>query len=412
MLPFPGKHTYREIPGHNRGYGLDRHIGRVSPFERSPDRRPYIDHLPLEEKNLASALKEQGYKTYHVGKWHLGTSRYYPENQGFDKNIGGCHWGHPRDGYFSPYHIETLEDGPEGEYLTDRLTSEAIKLIRETDEPFFLNLWHYTVHTPIQAKEEDVKYFEKKARRLGLDHIDPFVSGEPFPTGHKRHLKVTRRVVQSDCTYAAMIKNLDDNTDRLLKALEETGKLENTVIIFTSDNGGLATSEGSPTCNHPASEGKGWMYEGGTRVPLSITYPPLIQKGTHSKFPTSSPDLFPTILDLAGASPDSYKDVDGVSLRPVLTGGYIKDRPLFWHYPHYGNQGGTPGSSIRYGKWKLIEFYEDMRYELYDLENDISETNDLSDSYPEKRDELKNLLEDWKKSIGAKIPKRNPDWKT
>lgn len=202
-----------------------------------------------------------------------------------------------------------------------------------------------------------------------------------------------------------MIKNLDNNTDRLLKALEETGKLENTIIIFTSDNGGLATSEDSPTCNYPATEGKGWMYEGGTRVPLSITYHPLIQKGVHSKFPTSSPDLFPTILDLIGASPDSYKDVDGVSLRPVLTGGYIQDRPLFWHYPHYGNQGGTPGSSIRYGKWKLIELYEDMRYELYDLENDVSETHDMSDSYPEKRDELKNLLEDWKKASEQKYQK-------
>lgn len=372
---------------------------------------PYIKHLPHEEYNIAKCLKDNGYRTYHIGKWHLGTKEYYPECQGFDVNIGGCHLGHPHHGYFSPYQIENLEDGPDGEYLTDRLTDEAIKLIKESgDDPFFMNLWHYTVHMPEQAKEEDVRYFTEKANLLKIDRINPFVEGEHFPIEIKKNMRVTRRVIQSDVIYAAMIKNLDWNIGRVLKALKETGKLDNTIIIFTSDNGGLSTAEGSPTCNFPAREGKGWSYEGGTRVPLAITYPKIVKSGIHSQFPTTSPDLYPTILDMAGLPLQPQQHVDGISLLPVLKGHTLTDRPIFWHYPHYGNQGGTPASSLRYGKWKLIEFFEDMHTELYDLDEDPSETLNLSDVYPLKRDELKKMLHDWRESISAKIPQRNPDW--
>lgn len=372
---------------------------------------PYIKHLPHEEYNIAKCLKDNGYRTYHIGKWHLGTKEYYPEYQGFDVNIGGCHLGHPHHGYFSPYQIENLEDGPDGEYLTDRLTDEAIKLIKESgDDPFFMNLWHYTVHMPEQAKEEDVRYFKEKAKLLNIDRINPFVEGEHFPIEIKKNMRVTRRVIQSDVIYAAMIKNLDWNIGRVLKALEETGKLDDTIIIFTSDNGGLSTAEGSPTCNFPAREGKGWSYEGGTRVPLAITYPKIVQSGIHSQFPTTSPDLYPTILDMAGLPLQPQQHVDGISLLPVLKGHTLTDRPIFWHYPHYGNQGGTPASSLRYGKWKLIEFFEDMHTELYDLDEDPSETLNLSDAYPLKRDELKKMLHDWRESISAKIPQRNPHW--
>ena len=372
---------------------------------------PYIKHLPHEEYNIAKCLKDNGYRTYHIGKWHLGTKEYYPDCQGFDVNIGGCHLGHPHHGYFSPYQIENLEDGPDGEYLTDRLTDEAIKLIKESgDDPFFMNLWHYTVHMPEQAKEEDVRYFTEKAKLLKIDRINPFVEGEHFPIEIKKNMRVTRRVIQSDVIYAAMIKNLDWNIGRVLKALKETGKLDDTIIIFTSDNGGLSTAEGSPTCNFPAREGKGWSYEGGTRVPLAITYPKIVKSGIHSQFPTTSPDLYPTILDMAGLPLQPQQHVDGISLLPVLKGHTLTDRPIFWHYPHYGNQGGTPASSLRYGKWKLIEFFEDMHTELYDLDEDPSETLNLSDVYSLKRDELKKMLHDWRESISAKIPQRNPQW--
>ncbi len=372
---------------------------------------PYIKHLPLEEYNLARCLKDNGYRTYHVGKWHLGTAEYYPDKQGFDVNIGGCHLGHPHQGYFSPYAIETLPDGPEGEYLTDRLTDEAIKLIKANgDAPFFMDLWHYTVHTPCQAKEEDIAYFRAKAAAMGLDRIDPLVECEHFPTEHKKHLRVTRRIVQSDVVYAAMIKNLDDNIGRLLSTLEEEGRLDDTIIVFTSDNGGLSTAEGSPTCNHPAREGKGWSYEGGIRVPLAIIYPPVVQAGVHSQVPTSSPDIYPTVLDLAGLDLQPQQHVDGISLRPALEGRAMEDRPLFWHYPHYGNQGGRPASSVRLGRWKLIEFFEDMHLELYDLETDPSEMTNLAASHKAKAGELRELLHQWRDGINARIPERNPGW--
>lgn len=373
---------------------------------------PYIKHLPKEEYNIARCFKDHGYNTFHVGKWHLGTEEYYPQHQGFDVNIAGCHLGHPHHGYFSPYMIENLKDGPDGEYLTDRLTDEAIKLIAKSgDTPFFMNLWHYTVHMPPQAKEEDIRYFEDKARRMHLDKVNPFVEGENYPIEIKRHMKVRRRVIQSDAVYAAMIKNLDWNIGRLVQALKDMGKLDDTIIVFTSDNGGLATAEGSPTCNFPAREGKGWMYEGGTRIPLSISYPAIVRKNTHTQVVTTSPDLYPTLLEMAGLPLQPQQHVDGISLLPALSEKKMKDRPVFWHYPHYGNQGGTPGSSVRYGKWRLIEFFEDMHTELYDLESDPSEARNLAEINPDKRDELRQMLHSWRESICAKIPKRNPDWK-
>ncbi len=239
---------------------------------------PYIRQLPLEEYNLARALKAGGYVTWHVGKWHLGDAPFHPQHQGFDINIGGCHYGHPYKGYFAPWQIEHLPEGPDGEYLTDRLTDEAIRLIRNHDgsKPFFLNLWHYAVHTPIQAKPEDIERFRRKAEAMGLDKQQALVEGEHFPTDQKRHLRVMRRIIQSDPGYAAMVWNLDWNIGRVLDALRETGQLDNTVVIFTSDNGGLATAEGSPTSNRPLAEGKGWMYDGGTREPLIVRYPRLI----------------------------------------------------------------------------------------------------------------------------------------
>ena len=373
---------------------------------------PYIKHLPLTEKSLATALKESGYKTYHVGKWHLGTKRYWPENHGFDVNIAGCLWGHPPRGYFAPYGIPTLKDGPRGEYLTNRLTDEAIKLIKNNgDEPFFMNLWYHAVHIPIQApKEYKIKYREK-ASELGLDKKKTFEKGEYFPCEHKKKLRVKRRLLQSDPAYAGMIQIVDENIGRLIKALEECGKLDNTIIIFTSDNGGLSTAEGSPTCNLPLSEGKGWMYEGGTREPLIVRWSGVVEEGSVCDIPVTSPDFYPTFLEITGIDLNPKQHCDGTSIMPLLAGKSKLNRDaIYWHYPHYGNQGGTPGASIRAGDYKLIKFFEDNHVELYNLQEDISEENDLSSIQTEKRDELLNKLNIWLEKVEAKIPKPNPEY--
>jgi arylsulfatase A-like enzyme len=372
---------------------------------------PYIDHLPLEEISLAEALKSGGYNTWHVGKWHLGGEKYYPQHQGFDVNIGGCEWGCPINGYFSPYNIPEFNNGPEGEYLTDRLTDEAIQLIDKNDgKPFFLNLWYYTVHTPIQAKNEYIQKFEAKAREMGIDQIEPFEIGENFPTDHKRHLNVTRRTIQSNPVYAAMIYSLDENIGRLLDMLERTEQADNTVIIFTSDNGGLATAEGSPTCNAPLAEGKGWMYEGGTREPLIIHWPRVVAPGTTCKVPVTSPDFYPTLLEMAGLDSLPEQHFDGISIFRLLTGEAVLDREaIFWHYPHYGNQGGTPGSALRSGDHKLIHFFEDNRLELYNLRADIGENHNLAKDLPDLTAKLSDQLAQWREAVTAKIPEPNPN---
>ena len=373
---------------------------------------PYVDHLPAEEKTLAMTLREHGYHTWHVGKWHLGGEGSAPEQRGFEVNVGGCHWGSPSQGYFSPWNIPVLENGPEGQYLTDRLTDEAIRLIRENDgEPFFLNLWYYAVHTPIQAKPEIVARYAAKAEAMGLDKVQTFEEGDFFPCEHKKHVRIKRRLVQSDPVYAAMIESVDENIGRLLKAIEDAGQAENTIVVFTSDNGGLATSEGSPTCNAPLAEGKGWMYEGGTREPLLVKWPGVTQAGSLCTVPVTSPDVYPTVLEMVGLPLLPEQHVDGVSIVPLLQGeNDLSREAIYWHYPHYGNQGGTPGSSVRAGDYKLIEFYEDGALELYDLRRDESEEVNLAASEPERVAQLKGLLDVWRESVEAKIPQPNPDF--
>jgi len=375
---------------------------------------PYAMQLPLSETTVAKALREGGYQTWHIGKWHLGSPDYYPGKHGFDINIGGCQWGHPNNGYFSPWGISTLADGPEGAYLTDHLTDEAIKLIENrNDSPFFLNMCHYAVHTPIQAPAHLIAKYEAKARALGLDTQQTIVEGEQHPADHMRHLRVQRRIIQSDPAYAAMIENLDANIGRLLAAVDTAGIANNTIVIFTSDNGGLATSEGSPTSNRPLAEGKGWMYEGGTREPLIVKWPDVIAPGSTCDHPIASPDFYPTFLEACWLPLRPEQHVDGTSFLSLLKGENEFDRgPIFWHYPHYGNQGGTPGSSIRLGDYKLIEFYEDGRLELYNLQEDLGETRNLADTQPQIARELHKQLVGWRNSIEAKIPRPNPAYDT
>ena len=376
---------------------------------------PYIDHLPLEEKSLAAALRENGYQTWHVGKWHLGAEAHGPEGHGFDLNIGGSGNGMPVGGYFSPWErMPGLKDAdvPEGTYLTDYLTDRACDLIeKKGDEPFFLNMWYYSVHVPIEAKAEKIRKYEAKARRLQLDQMNPIVKGERHPLDPAGKRTIERRIVQSHPVYAAMIESLDENIGRLMDTLERTGKLENTLILFTSDNGGLATAEGSPTCNAPLSEGKGWMYEGGVREPMILHWPGRIAPGSTCAVPVSSPDIYPTLLEMAGLDLMPEQHTDGISLKPLLEGGAPFERgALFWHYPHYGNQGGSPGAAIRMGDWKLIEFFEDNRLELYNLREDISESKNVAEDEPERTRQLHARLKDWQKQVNAKFPVPNANW--
>lgn len=374
---------------------------------------PYIDHIPLSEISIAENLRKGGYDTWHVGKWHLGDKNHYPENHGFDINIGGNHWGQPMNGYFSPYGMDNLSDGPDGEYLTDRLTDEAIKLIEQKgNKPFFLNFAHYAVHTPIQAPHHLIEKYQAKSRKLELEKMQSFEEGEVFPTDDKKDFHIKRRLIQSDPTYAAMIENLDDNIGRLLNALKANDIADNTIVIFTSDNGGLATAEGSPTCNAPLSEGKGWMYEGGVREPLIIKWPGITQPGSVCETPVTSPDFYPTILEMAGLPPLPNQHKDGISIASILKGeGHLDRAAIYWHYPHYGNQGGTPGSSIRMGDYKLIEFFEDEHIELYNLREDISENNDLSEKKPQLVEKMRNKLKHWRENVEALIPEKNPEYR-
>jgi len=389
------------IGGHTRGKLVDA---------------AYTRYLPLTETSLATALGEGGYATWHVGKWHLGPEPYWPDQHGFEVNVAGCQWGLPKQGYFAPYGCPTLEEGPDGEYLTDRLTDEAIKLIRAKDDrPFYLNLCYHSVHVPIQAKAETIAKYEKKAHDLGLDALPPFEQGAYLPCEHKKEKRILRRLIQSDPAYAAMVEHVDENIGKLMAALQETGQAENTVIVFTSDNGGLATEEGSPTCNAPLSEGKGWMYEGGTREPLLVVWSGVVEPGSTCTAPVTSPDFYPTFLEIAGLDPRPEQHCDGVSLVPALQGDPAFDRgAMFWHYPHYGNQGGTPGASVREGDYKLIEFYEDEKIELYNLRDDIGEDHDLAAERPEIVARLHGLLNAWRDEVEAIMPEPNPefvDWR-
>ena len=344
---------------------------------------PYLKQLPASEYTLANALQDHGYATWHVGKWHLGGKGSLPQDHGFDINIGGCQLGSPGEGgYFSPWTIPPLEDVDveAGTYLTDYLTDQAIELIQgKSGNPFFLNLWYYTVHVPIEGKADKIRKYEAKAKTMGLDQQETFETGEPFPCKHKQDQKVIRRLIQSDPVYAAMIESLDENIGRLLQVIQDSGEAQNTIVVFTSDNGGLATAEGSPTCNSPLAEGKGWMYEGGTREPLFIKWPGVVRPGSRCDVPVTSTDFYPSILEMAGADLVPQQHTDGVSIVPLLMGGCNLPRDaIFWHYPHYGNQGGTPGASLRMGDYKLIKFFEDNRVELYNLREDSGEKHDLA----------------------------------
>lgn len=373
---------------------------------------PYVPFLSTQERSLATAFKQHGYATWHLGKWHLGPEEYWPDKHGFDVNLGGCHMGHPsgKGHYFPPWQIPTLPEKAGDSYLTDRLGDEAARLIADSDGPFFLNMWFYSVHTPIQAKPEKIRKYEEKAKALGLDRRQAMMEGDFFPCEHKKKWRIQRRVVQSDPVYAAMIESLDENVGKILDALDAKGIAGDTLVVFTSDNGGLSTAEGSPTCNAPLLEGKGWMYEGGVREPLLVRCPRVVAPGTVSGALVTSPDFYPTFLEACGLPPRSGQHVDGKSFLPALKGEPYDRGAVFWHFPHYANQGGTPGCSVRRGDWKLIEFFEGA-VELYNLRHDIGEKDNLAARHPELAAGLLAELHAWQDEVHAIKPTPNPDWK-
>jgi arylsulfatase A-like enzyme len=350
-------------------------------------------NLPLTEITLATRLRERGYVTALLGKWHLGDGRHFPEAHGFDVNIGGTHWGAPAT-YWWPYrgpvearaeyrYVSHLEFGRPGEYLTDRLTDEAIRVIdRAGGRPFFLYLAHYAVHTPLEARASEVKHFESRLRP-GMRH--------------------------QNATYAAMVKSLDESVGRVLDHLRARGLEDNTIVIFTSDNGGfIGQTRGQPaptTNNAPLRSGKGSVYEGGIRVPFIVKWPGRTPRDRVCDQPVSLADIFPTLV----SPEDAATALDGVDLKPLLANpaARLSREALYFHYPHYYAT-TTPVSAVRAGDWKLLEYFEDGRLELYDLARDPSEQENLADREPSRAAALRAQLEQWRREVGARLPARNP----
>ncbi len=385
------------IGGSNRGRVIDA---------------PYLHYLPLEEKTIARALKDRGYNTYHVGKWHLGDEPYWPEHHGFDVNVAGCHWGSPWNGYFSPWGIPTLKNGPDGEYLTDRLTREAIALLEKNGKsPFFMYMSYYSVHRPVQAPAESIEKFKKKARMLGLDKRDAFRDdGTLFCLEGQPPQRNPTRVIQSDPDYAGMIARLDFNIGLLLGCLERLGIAKNTIVVFYSDNGGLSDGVRAPTANLPLRNGKSYMYEGGIREPLLIRWPGIVPAGSTSDQLVTSCDFYPTLLDCCGAPRMPEQHVDGTSFYPVLsaTASTLARGPVFWHYPHHNGNGGRPASCIIDEEWKLIQWLDDGRVELFNLKTDPGEGLDLASTQPDIAGKLLSLLKQWQDETKARMPEPNP----
>ena len=367
-------------------------------------------HMDASEVTIAEALKEGGYSTYFIGKWHLGgkwdgtdPDHTLPQCQGFDVNVGGGVNGQPAS-YFYPYGdgkrtrrfvVRGLkEGGTKGEYLTDRLGNEAVKLIERHDKkkPFFLYLSFYAVHTPLQGRPDLVAKYKKKVKTMTY-------SGPEFKQEGAKRMNQW----QNSPIYAAMVQAVDENVGKVLKAVEKRDMRKNTIVIFTSDNGGVAYY-GSATANLPLRGSKGWLYEGGIREPMIVNWPEKIKPAV-CKEPVISTDFYPTILDLVDLPKKPKQHLDGVSFAGLLDGSSgIAPRPLFWHYPHNHGSGSKAAAAIQMGKYKLIEFIAeaDKKPELYDLENDLGESRDLAATMPEMVQKLQKQLHDWQEKVNAR----------
>ncbi|MCR9197334.1 MAG: sulfatase [Planctomycetaceae bacterium] len=360
---------------------------------------PLNNRMPLEEVTVAELLKDKGYTTYFAGKWHLGPEEaWYPQAQGFDINVGGYHRGGPYTGkkYFAPFENPQMKvESPAGDHLPARLSRDTAAFIKDhKDEPFLAYLSFYSVHTPLMGRPDLVEKYKQRAAKIEGEEFGP----EEQIFGNKPRRV---RLLQKHAVYAAMVEAMDEAVGRVLQAVEDAGVADHTVVVFTSDNGGLSTSEGSPTSNLPLRGGKGWLYEGGIREPWIIRYPGVTKPGSVSDETICSIDLLPTIA--ASAKVSLPANVDGIDLREALEGGPLDRDTLFWHYPHYSNQGGIPGAAVRVGDYKLIERFEDGRVQLYNLAEDIGETKDLASEMPERVDAMRQSLHDWYRVVDAKF---------
>ena len=368
--------------------------GRWSPTKHKMHEGRYVSNLPLEEITIAEAMRESGYQTAFMGKWHLGTETYYyPEHQGFDLNVGGRDFGAPGS-YFYPFagtwKIPTTgkvqqKPGPvggkPGDYLVDRLAEEAEKFIRRSaDKPFFLMLSHYAVHAPLQGKADKVK----------------------------RYQQIAKDQQQGPPAYAAMVESVDDSVGRVMRTLRELKIDQQTLVIFTSDNGGFAKA----TSNSPLRANKGSNYEGGLRVPLIINWPGKTKPGSVSEEPVISTDFYPTILAATGQTARPHQHVDGKNLVPLLTGkGSLQREAIYWHYPHYNRHPHSfPSAVVRAGDWKLIQAFETGKVSLFNLADDLGETTDLASEDPAQAKKLQALLTNWQRDVGADPMRPNPQY--
>lgn len=371
--------------------GVTDYVGRNRAAKMKP--APNSDHLPLEEVTVAERLRAAGYATFFAGKWHLGTGEFDPNAQGFGPGLEG------KGQFYYPPSDKPAPDPKDDPKTTDRIADEAVRFIgAHKDKPFYAYLPFLAVHNPIGARRDLIEKFEKKKASAPAD-----------AWGQERESKV--RLVQNNAAYAAMLAQLDEAVGKVVAALEANGLAERTVVVFMSDNGGLSTAEGHPTSNLPYRGGKGWPYEGGIREPWIMRVPGVTQAGSICDTPVVSTDFYPTFLELAGLplAPEQHRD--GVSIVSLLKGGSLRrDVPLFWHYPHYGNQGGRPFGAVRDGDWKLIEWYEDGGVELYNVPADIAEKNDLAKAQPEKVKALRAKLAAFRQETHALMPTPNPDW--
>ncbi|RXP44533.1 DUF4976 domain-containing protein [Lutibacter sp. HS1-25] len=371
-------------------------------------------NLQKSEFGIAKAFKEKGYTTFFTGKWHLASNEVYPEDEGFDYNFGGGHAGAPKS-YFYPYNvakgnsgngkernIENLDDAKEGDYLTDHLTRKTLDFIKENkDKPFFIYLSHYGVHTPFEGKDKLEKYYQEKLKE------NPVPDGPQYATvGNTGETKI----YQDNATYAAMIQSVDESLAKIVALLKDLNLDENTIIVFTSDHGGLSNRGNKrqlATSNLPLRAGKGHNYEGGIRVPMFVKWPGVTQENSTTDAIVTGTDYYPTLVDMANLNPHPEQYLDGVSFAEVLKGTNTKDneRTVFWHspLPRPTSTGDTANTTVRKGDFKLLDFYEDGYVELYNIAKDPGETKNLAASMPEKTKELTKLIQDWRKEVNAVI---------
>jgi len=358
----------------------------------------YNWHMAQEDITMAEAFQSAGYTTFFAGKWHLGGKGNYPEDHGFDINKGGIDRGSPPGGFFAPFNNPKLKNHERGENLSMRLAKEtATFMAASKDKPFLAYLSFYAVHAPIQTTQEKWKKYRDKAEKMGVAE-QGFEDGDLLPM----------RMHQDNPVYAGLIESMDDAVGHVLNALKENGLDKNTIVVFTSDNGGVVSGDHYSTSCFPLKGGKGYQWEGGIRIPYVVRVPWMNHHGQRNSTPVAGSDFYPTLLELAGIPLPEKSTVDGTSIVPVLEGKTIGERPLYWHYPHYGNQGGRPVSIMRKGDWKIIHFWEDDHSELYNVAKDLHEDQNLAQLQPERTKELSKALMTHLGETNAKIPQPDP----